>query len=72
MKSSVYMVSCNFATHAICPLAFMTDKYNELEVSFATQKLSCKASYKTPVFLIVFVETTYDIYANFTKSFTNN
>jgi hypothetical protein len=50
----------------------MAYKYNELEVSFAKQNLSCKASYKTPLFLIMFVETKYDIYANFTKNFTNN
>jgi hypothetical protein len=28
-------------------------KYSELQVSIATQKLSCKANYKTPIFLIV-------------------
>jgi hypothetical protein len=41
------MLSCNFATHATCPLAFTMYKYNELQVSFAIQKLSCKASCKT-------------------------
>jgi hypothetical protein len=28
-------------------------KYNELQVSFTTKKLSCKASCKTPFFFIV-------------------
>jgi hypothetical protein len=46
------MVSCNFPTHAICLLALMTYEYSELQVSFATQKLSCKASCKTPFFLV--------------------
>jgi hypothetical protein len=31
----------------------MTYKYSELQVSFTTQKLSCKANYKTPIFFIV-------------------
>jgi len=50
MNCTIYMVSYNFvtlATHAICMLAFMKYKYNELQVSCATQKLSYKASYKT-------------------------
>ncbi len=34
------MVRCNFATHATCPLALTTYKYNELQVSDATQKLN--------------------------------
>jgi hypothetical protein len=71
MSFSVYMVSCNFATYVICPLALTTYKYNELEVSFAIQKLSCKANNKTTIFIIVSVETKYDIYANFTQNFTN-
>jgi len=28
-------------------------KYNELQMSSITQKLSCKTNYKTPFFLIV-------------------
>ncbi len=47
------MMSYNSPTHAICPLAFMMYEYNELEVSFAIQKLSYKANCKTPFFLIV-------------------
>jgi len=31
------MMSCNFATHATCPLELMSYKYSELQVSFATQ-----------------------------------
>ncbi len=46
-------MSCNFATHAICLLEFTTYKYSELQVFIATHKLSCKANYKTPFFLIV-------------------
>ncbi len=50
------MASCNFATHATCSLALMTYKYSELQMSFTTQKLSCKASCKTPFFLILIWE----------------
>jgi hypothetical protein len=46
----VYMVSCNFATHATCLLKLMAYKYSELQASFATQKLSCKANCKTTFF----------------------
>ncbi len=46
-------MSCNFATHATYLLALTTYKYNELQISSATQKLSCKASYKTPFFFIM-------------------
>jgi hypothetical protein len=38
MSCTIYMVSCNFATHATYPLALTTYKYNELQVSFAIQK----------------------------------
>jgi len=31
----------------------MAYKYNELQMSFVIQKLSCKANFKTPFFLIV-------------------
>jgi hypothetical protein len=48
------MVNCNVTTHATCPLALMAYKYNELEVSDVTQKLSYKANCKTPFFLIMF------------------
>ncbi len=43
-------MSCNSTTHATCPLALPMYSYNELQMSFATQKLSCKASCKTPLF----------------------
>jgi hypothetical protein len=46
-------LSCNCVTHVICPLALMAYKYNELQMSFATQKLSCKANWKTPFFFIM-------------------
>jgi hypothetical protein len=54
MSCIVYMVSCNFAIHATCPLTLMMYNYNELQVSFVIQKLSCKASNKTPRFFIVY------------------
>ncbi len=38
------------AIHATCPFAFTAYKYSELQVSFTIQKLSCKASCKTPLF----------------------
>jgi hypothetical protein len=53
MSCTVYMVNCNFVTHATCPLKLTMYKYSELQVSVATQKLSCKANYKTPLFLIM-------------------
>jgi hypothetical protein len=55
MSSTIYMVSCNFITHAACPLKLMAYKYNELQMPFATQKLSYKANCKTPLFLIVLI-----------------
>jgi hypothetical protein len=49
------IMNYNIATHATCPLALMAYKYNELQLSFTIQKLSCKVSCKTPFFLIVYV-----------------
>ncbi len=46
-------MNCNFTIHATCSLIFTTYKYNELQMSFATQKLNCKAICKTPFFKIV-------------------
>jgi hypothetical protein len=46
-------MSWNSTIHLIYPLALTTYKYNELQMSDATQKLSCKASCKTPIFIIV-------------------
>jgi hypothetical protein len=45
-------------THATCSLAFMAYKYNELQVTFATQKLSYKANCKTPFF---FIESSWNV-----------
>jgi len=53
MSYVVYMVNCNFVIHATCLLTLMMYKYNELQMSFITQKLGCKASCKTPFFFIV-------------------
>ncbi len=41
-------MSCNFATHATCLLAFMVYKYNELQVLFVIQNARLVA--KHPVF----------------------
>jgi len=46
----VYIVSCKFAIYATYPLELTTYKYNELQMSFATQKLNYKANCKTPFF----------------------
>jgi len=51
MSCTIYTVSYNSTIHAICPLTFTMYKYNELQVSFIIQKISCKADYKTPFFL---------------------
>jgi hypothetical protein len=53
MNYTIYMVNCNSITHVICSLTFTTYKYNELQMSFATQFLSYKANCKTHIFLIV-------------------
>jgi hypothetical protein len=58
------MVSCNFTTHAICPLKLIMYKYNELQAFVAIQKLRCKVSCKTPLFLIM-------IFDNFTCVFVD-
>jgi len=50
MNCTVYMMNYNYATHATCLLALTSYKYNELHVLYATQKLGCKASCKTPFF----------------------
>jgi hypothetical protein len=50
MNCMVYMVNYKVAIHATYSLALTTYKYNELQMSSATQKLSCKANYKTPFF----------------------
>jgi hypothetical protein len=46
-------MSYNFAIHAshkTCPLGFVTYKYSELQVFSTTQRLNCKANWKTPFF----------------------
>lgn len=50
MSCTVYTMNCNFVIHAICSLTLKTYEYNDLQVSFATQKLCCKASCKTTHF----------------------
>jgi hypothetical protein len=43
----------NDLQHVTCSLAITTYKYNELQVSSAIQKLSCKAGCKTLIFPIM-------------------
>ncbi len=43
-------MSCNSTTDAIYLLTLAAYKYSELQVPSITQKLSCKASCKTPFF----------------------
>ncbi len=50
MSYIVYTMSRISVTHATCLLTFTVYKYNELQVSFVTQKLSCKTICKTPFF----------------------
>jgi hypothetical protein len=47
MSCIIYMLSCDFAIHATCLLAFTTYKYSELKVSFTTKNLNFKANCKT-------------------------
>jgi hypothetical protein len=53
MSCIIYMANCNFTTHAAHSLTFMVYKYSELQMSSTTQKLSRKANYKIPFFLIM-------------------
>jgi hypothetical protein len=50
MSCIIYTMNCNSTIHATYLLTFMAYKYNELQVSFAIQKLNYKASCKTPFF----------------------
>jgi hypothetical protein len=66
MSCIIYVVSCNFATHVTCSLAFMSYKYNELQVSSKPQKLNCKANCKIPLFVIMIITKTlldFDIFS---------
>jgi hypothetical protein len=47
------MLSWKSAIHVLCPLTLTTYKYNELQMSDATKKLSYKAHCKTPIFIIL-------------------
>jgi hypothetical protein len=50
MNCTIYTVSCNFAIHVTYVLTLTMYKFSELQMSFIIQKLSCKASCKTPLF----------------------
>ncbi len=39
----------------------MAYKYNDLQMTGATQKLSCKASCKTPIFFMLIIKVEYSI-----------
>ncbi len=54
------MMNSNFVTHVTYLLEFTAYKYNELQVSIASQKMNCKVSYKTPFFHIVFQKAKHD------------
>jgi len=62
MSCIVYTMSCNSISYAICLLALMVYKYNELQVFSGIQKLSCKASCKTPFFFIMKCKCLISIY----------
>jgi hypothetical protein len=53
MNSTIYTMNYNSIILATCKLTLMTYEYNELQMSSIIQKLNCKASYKTTIFLIV-------------------
>jgi hypothetical protein len=53
MSCIIYIVNYNFTIHVTCLLTLTTYKYNELQVSSTTQKLSCKANCKTLFFLVM-------------------
>jgi hypothetical protein len=53
MSSTIYTMNYNSATCVTCSLTFIAYKYIELQMSSIIQKLSCKASYKIPFFLIM-------------------
>jgi hypothetical protein len=53
MNCTIYMMNYNSIIHATCSLAFMSYKYNELQMSSAIQKLNRKPDCKTPFFLNV-------------------
>jgi hypothetical protein len=53
------MVSCTFVTRATCLLALMVYKYNELEVSFATQKLSLQGQLQNTFFHFVLYRANF-------------
>jgi len=59
MSCTIYTASYNYATHATCLLTFMVYKYSELQMSFATQKLSCKANCKNKPFSCSVLLPTY-------------
>jgi hypothetical protein len=67
MSCTIHTVNYNSTTHSICPLTFMAYKYNELQMSSTIQKLSCKASYKTPFSHSVFI--TIILKLNFKQCF---
>jgi hypothetical protein len=76
MNCNVYMVNYNFTTHATYPLEFMVYKYSELQMSIVIENLNCKASCKTPLFLIVFIfwkqhEDSITMFSYHSRNMTN-
>jgi hypothetical protein len=50
MNCTIYIVSCNFAIHATCPLTLIVYKYNELQMVIATQKIELQSQSQKPFF----------------------
>jgi hypothetical protein len=61
------------AIHATCPLVLMVYKYSELHVSSTIQKLSYKASCKTPFFHnVILLRLNLKRYYNTQSFYVNN
>jgi hypothetical protein len=56
LSCTIYMASCNFATHATCLLKLMAYKYSDLQVSFATQNWVTRPIAEQPSFFIAIFE----------------
>ncbi len=58
-------MNCNYTTCAIYLLTLVAYKYSELQVSNAIQKLKRRASYKTPLFFIMYLVIPYSLLIHF-------
>jgi hypothetical protein len=71
MSCTIYTASYNFATLATCLLTFIVYKYSELQMSFAIQKLSCKANCKNKPFSYSVLLPTYPSTSYFPPTIQN-